>query len=87
MDILTEIRLSAKKTAEEIIEIGRLSRGSILVVGCSTSEVMGSKIGTDSNYETATAIYEGIASVCNEKGIFIGERCFGGGGGGCSCRA
>ena len=75
MEILTEIKNSAKKTAEEIIEKAGLTRGNILVVGCSTSEVMGSKIGTDSNYETATAIYEGIASVCDEKGIYIAAQC------------
>ena len=75
MDILTEIKTSAMKTAEEIIETAKLTEGSILVVGCSTSEVMGSKIGTDSNFETATAIYEGIAAVCDEKGIFIAAQC------------
>ena len=75
MDIFSEIKASAIKTAEEIIEKAGLTRGNILVVGCSTSEVMGAKIGTDSNYETATAIYEGIASVCDEKGIFIAAQC------------
>ncbi|MBQ9946171.1 MAG: TIGR01440 family protein [Clostridia bacterium] len=75
MDRFTEIKAAAKKTAEEIIEKGSLTRGNILVVGCSTSEVMGSKIGTDSNYETATAIYEGISEVCGEKGIFIAAQC------------
>ncbi len=75
MNMLTEIKESAKKCAEEIIEAAKLTKGDILVVGCSTSEVMGSKIGTDSNYETATAIYEGIAAVCDEKGIFIAAQC------------
>ena len=75
MDILKQIEASARKTAEEIIEKGKLTKGSILVVGCSTSEVMGSKIGTDSNYETATAIYKGIAAVCDEKGIYIAAQC------------
>ena len=75
MDNFNEIFTAAKKTAEEIIEKAGLSQGSILVVGCSTSEVMGSKIGTDSNYETATAIYQGIAAVCDEKGIFIAAQC------------
>lgn len=75
MDIFTEIKNSAVKTAEEIIEKAGLTRGDILVVGCSTSEVMGSKIGTDSNYETATAIYEGLSEVCNEKGVFIAAQC------------
>lgn len=75
MDKFTEIKLQAKNTAEEIINTGKLTKGSILVVGCSTSEVMGSKIGTDSNYETATAIYQGIKEACDEKGIFIAAQC------------
>ncbi len=75
MDKFTEIEAAAKKTAEEIIGKARLTKGSILVVGCSTSEVMGSVIGTDSNYETATAIYKGIADACDEKGIFIAAQC------------
>lgn len=75
MDKFTEIQTAARKTAEEIIEKGKLTRGNILVVGCSTSEVMGSTIGTDSNYETATAIYKGIAEACDEKGIFIAAQC------------
>lgn len=75
MDKFNEIQTAAKNTAEEIIEKAKLQRGNILVVGCSTSEVMGSKIGTDSNYETATAIFKGIYEVCNEKGIFIAAQC------------
>lgn len=75
MDRFTEIQTAAEKTAEEIIEKAGLTKGCILVVGCSTSEVMGSKIGTDSNYETAAAIYKGIANVCDSKGIFIAAQC------------
>ncbi len=75
MDIFSEIQTAAEKTAAEIIEIAKLKKGNILVVGCSTSEVMGSKIGTDSNFETAKAIYLGIAKVCDEKGIFIAAQC------------
>lgn len=75
MDKFTEIQLQAKNTAEEIINTAKLTRGCILVVGCSTSEVMGSKIGTDSNYETATAIYKGIKEACSERGIFIAAQC------------
>lgn len=75
MDKFNEIFIAAKNSAAEIIDKAALTRGSILVVGCSTSEVMGSKIGTDSNYETAAAIYQGIAAVCDAKGIFIAAQC------------
>ena len=33
----------------ELCEIAKLKEGNIVVVGCSTSEVVGSKIGTNSN--------------------------------------
>ena len=75
MDRFTEIKLEAENTAREIIDTAGLTSGSILVVGCSTSEAMGSKIGTDSNYETATAIYQGIKTACAEKGVFIAAQC------------
>ena len=48
-DIFNQAYLSAK----EIIEVADLSCGNILVIGCSTSEVVGSKIGTDSKPDTA----------------------------------
>ena len=50
-----EIRKQAYEAASELIEKANLKAGSILVVGCSTSEVMGSRIGTDSNPEAARA--------------------------------
>lgn len=75
MDNLTQLQLQAEKCAEEIIGTAKLTKGSILVVGCSTSEIMGSKIGTDSNYETATAVFGSIKKVCDEKGIFIAAQC------------
>ena len=75
MDRFTEIQKQAENTAREIIDTAKLVRGNILVVGCSTSEVMGSRIGTDSNYETATAIYTGIKTACEEKGVFIAAQC------------
>ena len=55
----------------ELCEIGRLSAGDILVVGCSSSEVCGSKIGSDSSPEAAEAIFEGIMSVLAPRGIFL----------------
>ena len=60
---------------EELIAKADLGKGSILVVGCSTSEVVGSKIGTNSDPDTALEIYEGISSVLNEKGIYMAVQC------------
>ena len=59
----------------ELIEKANLKKGNILVVGCSTSEVVGSKIGTDSNPEIAKELFDGIYSVLKKKGIFLAVQC------------
>ena len=69
------IREEAKKACEQLVEEAELKKGDIFVVGCSTSEVCGDKIGTNSNYEAATAIFEGIYSVLKEKQIFLAAQC------------
>ena len=59
----------------ELCEVAGLHKGDILVVGCSTSEVVGAKIGTNSDPDTALEIYEGISSVLKERGIFLAVQC------------
>ncbi|MBQ8393688.1 MAG: TIGR01440 family protein [Clostridia bacterium] len=67
-----------RQTAEavyELCEVAKLKRGDILVVGCSTSEVVGAKIGTNSDPDTAEEIYKGIISVLEPKGIYLAVQC------------
>ena len=61
--------------AAEICERAGLKRGSILVVGCSTSEVVGSKIGTNSSVETAGEISRALLDVTKIRGIFLAVQC------------
>ena len=70
-----DIKLQCKKATEELIEVAKLKKGNIVIVGCSTSEVVGSKIGTNSDPNTAEQIFEGIYSAINEKGIFLAVQC------------
>lgn len=72
---MNEITLQAKKAVEELLETANLEKGDIFVVGCSSSEVVGEKIGKGSSYETAQAIFEGIYPVLREKGIFLAAQC------------
>ncbi len=62
-------------SAREIIQNAKLKKGDILVVGCSTSEVIGSKIGTNSSPDTATELFEGIKKAADEGGIYIAAQC------------
>lgn len=73
--MFTEIKNDAKKAALELCEIANLKKGDIFVVGCSSSEVCGAKIGTDSNFEVGGAVFEGIYEALYEKGIYLAAQC------------
>lgn len=70
-----EITEQAKLIANEIVEVAGLKKGQILAVGCSTSEICGDKIGTNSNLEVAQAAFKGLYEVLSEKGIYIAAQC------------
>lgn len=63
------------KTVNEIIEKAKLKKGNILVVGCSTSEILGSKIGTNSAPEIAKIVFDGIYKTAKEKGVSLAFQC------------
>ncbi len=69
------IKNECKNAISELIEVAKLNKGDILVVGCSTSEVVGSKIGTNSDVDTASEIFSGIYEVLCERGIFLAVQC------------
>jgi uncharacterized protein (TIGR01440 family) len=72
---LNEIRAAAASAAAEVLEAARLKPGDLFVVGCSSSEVMGEKIGTHTNTDIAGALYEGIQSVLEPAGIRLAAQC------------
>lgn len=65
----------AATAAAELCQAAKLQAGDIMVVGCSSSEVSGSKIGTDSNIDVAGAVFSGIYDVLKERGIFLAAQC------------
>ena len=71
MDIKNQCALAVS----ELIEIAKLKKNDIVVVGCSTSEVVGSKIGTNSDPNTAQQIFDGIYYTLKEKGIYMASQC------------
>ncbi len=60
---------------EEFIEKADLKENDILVIGCSTSEVLGSKIGTDSSPAAANAIFDALYGATKDKGIHLAFQC------------
>lgn len=70
-----KIKEQAKLVIKEIIEKSKIKSGEVLVVGCSSSEVVGADIGTDSNFEAAKNIFSIIYEILNENGIYLAAQC------------
>lgn len=60
---------------KEFIEKAKLKKGQLFVVGCSTSEVLGEKIGTASSYSTAEALFRGISRAAKEAELYLCTQC------------
>lgn len=74
-DTLKKLEQQAKSVAEEICEKAKLHKGQILVVGCSSSEVCGDKIGSNSNLLVAEAVFKGIYDALCQRGIYLAAQC------------
>ena len=59
----------------ELCEKAKLREGNIVVIGCSTSEVVGSKIGTNSSPEAAGEIFRGLYDYAKSRGIYLAIQC------------
>ena len=75
MEILSQLEKEGYDAAREIIEKANLRKGSLFVVGCSTSEVCGSKIGTASSPDVAQAVFRGIYRAVTEAGVYLAAQC------------
>ena len=73
--MIEKIQAQAAEAVKELIEKAALKEGQILVIGCSSSEIVGETIGHGSSFETAEAVYHAIAPVLKEKGIFLAAQC------------
>lgn len=72
---LEDIKNQAAKAASDLLEVANLKKGDIVVIGCSSSEVCGQKIGGASSPEAAEAVFEGLTSVFAPQGIYIAAQC------------
>ncbi len=73
--MIEKIRQEAALAVRELIGKAKLKKNDILVVGCSTSEICGSRIGSDSRPEVANEVFGTIYSVAREHGIFLAAQC------------
>ena len=73
--IYLDIARDARVALTELIEAADLKAGQLLVVGCSSSEMIGERIGKQSSMEAAVALYESLAPILAEHGILLAAQC------------
>lgn len=74
MDI-SVIKEELRTAAEELLTKANLKKGSIVAVGCSSSEILGSTMGTNSVPELGEIVYNTLYDVFSEHGVYIAAQC------------
>ncbi len=72
---MENLKNQAEQMIKEFIEVAGLEKGDLMVVGCSSSEIIGGKIGKNSSFETAEYVFNGIYPYLKEKGIYLAAQC------------
>ncbi len=73
--MIEKLKMEARELAEQFCEAAKLKEGMLVVMGSSSSEVRGSKIGSDSSLEVAEAVFGEIYKVLSEKGVYLAVQC------------
>ena len=72
---LIQIEQQAYQVTTELLQVAKLKKGQLLVVGCSSSEVSGAGIGTYSSPEVAERVFAGIYQAVRENGLYLAAQC------------
>ncbi len=74
-EVLLQLESEAYQAAAELLALAKLQPGELLVVGCSTSEVAGERIGSYSSPQLAEAVFTGIARAAGEHQVYLAAQC------------
>jgi len=70
-----DIRQQAEQTVSELLAQAKLQPGQVLVIGCSSSEMVGQRIGKGSSMQAAQAAWTGMAPVLAQNDIRLAVQC------------
>ena len=73
--MLEEITKQAQTVVSELLDLAKLKPGSLFVIGCSSSEMVGKQIGKGSSMDAAQAAFEGIYPILRSQGIDLAVQC------------
>jgi uncharacterized protein (TIGR01440 family) len=72
---MEQIKNQLASALSEFEKTTNFEQGDIFVVGCSTSEVLGNRIGSAGSLECANVIFETVNCFCKKHGIFLAAQC------------
>lgn len=70
-----DIKAASSQAVNELLEAAKLRPGALVVVGCSSSEILGERIGKGSSPEAAQAVAEAIMPVLAENHLYLAAQC------------
>lgn len=73
--MLEQIARQARQAVNELMDTAHLEKGDVLVVGCSSSEMVGLKIGTHSSLEAAQALVDALLPELQKRGVELAAQC------------
>ncbi len=72
---LGEIKEQVRAATSGLLEVAKLRPGQVLVLGCSTSEVQGKRIGSTGNTDVAAAVLDGVQEALRGTGVHLAVQC------------
>lgn len=72
---LQKITQQVSAGLNDLLRAADLKPGQLFVVGCSTSEIAGQCIGTQSNEEIARAVMDAIYPFVQAQGLYLAVQC------------
>ena len=73
--LLEEIRLTLRQDVDALADAGHIQPGGLIVLGCSTSEVAGARIGKGSVPELGEVIARAMLDACRAHGLEAAFQC------------
>ena len=70
-----KVEEQSREAIQELLKTANLSPGQLVVVGCSSSEIIGHTIGKGSSPEAATAVLRGIMPELASRGLYLAAQC------------
>ena len=73
--MLERIKVEIETALNALLDAAHLEEGDIFVIGCSTSEVLGHKVGTFSSLDVGRALFETVYPILCKNKIHLAVQC------------